>query len=159
MSVAKLWGLSAGTPASNDSPAVANGQKEAAMSSTATQVPPVIHPSFWARAATWVVNEAKTVKSTILKIAGLEPSISAAIQKAAPTLEAISNLVIPGSGNFEAHLINVWSVAASAVDAAGAADAANGVNIQLDAALVSQIKSFIPAVKAQMTGNPSAAPN
>lgn len=128
------------------------------MSSIATATTGAIHPTWWARAATWVVNEAKTVKATILKITGLEPAISAEIAKVAPTVEAISNLVLPGSGDFEAHLVDVWSVAASAVDAAGASAGANGVNVQLDAALVSKIKSFIPSVKAQMKGNPSSAP-
>lgn len=129
------------------------------MSSTSTApAGAAIHPSWWARAATWVKNEAVIVKNTITKIAGLTPAIQAEIQKVAPTVEAISNLIVPGSGAFEAHLIDVWSVAASAVDAAGTAAVANGVNVTLDTALVNAIKGFIPAVKAQMSTSAGSTP-
>jgi len=117
-----------------------------------------IHPSWFARAATWVVNEAKTVKNTIIKISGFAPAISSEITKIAPTVEALSNLVEPGLGNFESHLVDVWSVAASAVDEAGAAAAGNGISVSLDSALVDAIRGFLPAVKAKMSGTPSSAP-
>lgn len=110
----------------------------------------------FAKAATWVLNEAKATKNAIEKVAHLSPAITAEIQKVAPTFEAISNMVLPGSGNFEAHLIDVYSVAADAVDKLGAADAANGVNVTLDAALVAAIKGFLPSVKAKMVSTPAA---
>ncbi len=125
------------------------------MSSTPV-VPAVIHSSWWARAASWVKNEAVTVKNAIVKISGLSPAITAEIQKLAPTVEALTNLVAPGSANFEQHLVDVWSVAASAIDAAGAAATANGISVPLDATLVAAIKGFIPAVKSQMS--PAAGP-
>jgi rhamnogalacturonyl hydrolase YesR len=127
------------------------------MSSTPA-VPATIHPSFWARAATWVKHEAITIRNVIEKIAGLTPAITAEIQKVAPTVEALSNMILPGSGAFEAHLIDVWSVAASAVDAAGAAAAANGVSVTLDQNLVNAIKGFIPAVKSKMSSAAGTAP-
>lgn len=127
------------------------------MSSTPV-VPAPIHPSWWSRAATWVVNEAKVVKNTIVKIAGFTPEIQAEIDKIAPTAEALSNLVVPGSGAFEAHLLDVWGVAASAVNDAGAAAGANGISITLDQNLVNDIKSFIPSVKAKMSAKASSAP-
>jgi hypothetical protein len=118
---------------------------------TPTPAPVVIHPSFWARAATWVKHEASVVKNAILGIQAAVPAITAELQKVAPTVEALSEMIMPGSAGFEAHLVDVWSTVASAVDAAGNAATANGINVQLDQALVDAIKTFIPTVKAQMT--------
>ena len=120
--------------------------------------PALIHSSWYARAMTWVSNEAKTVKNTILKVVGISDKVAAAVQAEAPTIEAISNLVVPGIGNIEAHIIDVWSACASAVDAAGAAAAANGVSVQLDSGLVQAIKAVLPAVKAKMSPAASSAP-
>jgi hypothetical protein len=127
------------------------------MSSTApVAAPAAIHPSFWSKSATWVKAEAVTVRNVIEKIVGMSAAVQVEIQKIAPTVEALSNIVVPGSAAFEAHLIDVWGVVASAVDAAGAAAEANGVNVALDQTLVTAIKGFIPAVKAKMS--PSAGP-
>lgn len=128
------------------------------MSTAPAPITAPIHPSWFARAGTWVLKEATTVKNAIVKIAGLNPAIRTEIQKVAPTVEAISNLIVPGSGNFEAHLLDVWSVAASTVDAAGAAAEGNGINVTLDAALVAAIRGFTPAVKAKMSPAANAAP-
>jgi hypothetical protein len=125
---------------------------------SAPVTPAPIHVSWWAKATTWVKNEAIVVKNAVIKIAGLTPEITAELQKIAPTAEAISNMILPGSGAFEAHLVDVWSAVASNIDAAGAAATANGVNVTLDQALVDQIKAFIPAVKAKMSSQAGAAP-
>ena len=114
------------------------------------------HPAWYARAATWLVNAAKAVKNTVVKIAGMSDKLSTEIQAVAPTVEALSNIVLPGSGNFEAHILDVWSVAASAVDAADEAALANGIDVKFDAALVAAIKAVLPTVKQFL--HPAAGP-
>jgi hypothetical protein len=121
-------------------------------------VPAPIHPAWYARAGTWLLKVGTAVKNGILKVAGAEPKIAAAIAEIAPTAEAISNLVVPGSGSFEAHLLDVWGVAASAVKGAGDAAAANGISVTLDAALVAEIKAILPAVEAFLHPTASSAP-
>jgi len=127
------------------------------MGSTAV-APAQIHPSWWSRAMTWVVHEATVVKNTIIKIANMTPEIQAEVDKVAPTAEELANLVAPGSGNILAHLVDVWSVAASTIHAAGDAASANGINVPFDATLVKDIKTFIPQVKAQMSPSASSTP-
>jgi len=107
-----------------------------------------IHPAWYARAASWLLGVAKAVKNGILKVAGEEPKVEAAIKTIAPTIEAISNLIIPGSGTIEAHLVDVWSVVASAVKSAGDAAGANGLSVVIDAELVAAVKAVLPAVEA-----------
>jgi hypothetical protein len=114
-----------------------------------------IHPSFWAKAATWIVNEAKTIKNVFVKIQTEMPAVDAEIKKIAPTAEAMLALVNPVAAQFMAHAIDVWSTAASAIDASDQAVIANGINIALDSAMVAKIKSFIPTVKAQMSASPT----
>ena len=115
------------------------------------------HPSWYARAGTWFVKIGRAVKNAFTEAASKIPVIDSAIQKAAPTVEALSNMVLPGSGDFEAHLLDVWGVAANAVKDAGAAAGSNAINITLDQALVNDIKGFLPAVEAYL--HPAASPS
>jgi hypothetical protein len=119
---------------------------------------PVVHQSWWSRAATWFGHEAKTIKNVILKIVGAAPAISAEIAKIAPTLEAVSNMIVPGSATWEQHLVDVWAVSAKAVSDAGAAATANGVSVTLDQTLVDDIKGFLPAVQKYLHPTASTAP-
>ncbi|MGH9684796.1 MAG: hypothetical protein ACRD4S_14435 [Candidatus Acidiferrales bacterium] len=107
-----------------------------------------IHPAWYARAGTWLLGIGRAIKNGILKVAGEEPKIAAAIATVAPTAEALSNLLLPGSGTFEQHLLDVWGVVAAAVKDAGDAAAANGISISLDAELVAGVKAILPAVEA-----------
>lgn len=122
--------------------------------------PPVtaapIHPSWFARAGTWLLKVGHAVKTGILKVVGASATVDAELKKIAPTLEALSNLAIPGSGSFEAHVLDVWGVVASAVHAAGDAATANGVSVSLDATLVADIKAILPAVLEYL--HPQAGP-
>jgi hypothetical protein len=133
------------------------------MSSTAqppvTSTPnPTPHPAWYARAGTWLLKIGTEVKNAIIKVAGYTPVIASEIAKIAPTAEAVSNLILPGSGSFEAHLLDVWGVAANAVSDAGAAAGANGISITLDQTLVNDIKNFLPAVEKYMSSQASPAP-
>ena len=128
------------------------------MSTAANPVVGAVHPAWYARAGTWLLNIGKAVKNGILKVGGAEPKVAAAISAVAPTVEAVSNLLVPGSGTFEQHLLDVWGVAANAVKAAGDAASANGVSVTLDAELVASIKAILPAVEQFLHPAASAAP-
>jgi len=126
------------------------------MATTPIPVPTTIHPSFWAKAGTWFLKIGQSVKNTLLKVVGASAVVDTELKKVAPTLEALSNLVLPGSGTFEEHVLDVWGVVASAVHAAGDAATANGVSVSLDAQLIADIKAILPAVQQYM--HPSAGP-
>jgi hypothetical protein len=114
------------------------------------------HPAWYARAGTWFLKVGQAVKNAFLKISNEVPAVQAEIAKVAPTVEALSNMVLPGSAAFEQHLLDVWGVAANAVKDAGAAAGANAINITLDSALVADIKGFLPQVEAYL--HPAASP-
>lgn len=121
-----------------------------------TVTTPAIHPSFWAKAATWFAHEASIVKKDILWFVGKSDVIAAEVQKIEPVLGAVSDLILPGSAKWEAHLIDVWAEVAAAVHTAGDAAAANGINVAIDAQLASQVRALIPTVQTYL--HPSAGP-
>ena len=116
------------------------------------------HPAWYARAGMWFLKIGQAVKTAVLKISGEMPAVQAEIAKVAPTVEAVSNMVFPGSATFEQHLLDVWGVAANAVKDAGAAAGGNAISITLDQTLVNDIKGFLPAVEAYLHPAASAAP-
>jgi hypothetical protein len=135
------------------------------MSSTATApvAPATVHQSWWTKAATWLLKIGHAIKQGLADAVAAEPKIAAVIANVAPTIEGVSNLVVPGSGNFEAHVMDVYGYVAKAVADAGVA--ANSVSIttpagslQLDQQLVADIKGFLPAVQTFMhtAANPAA---
>ena len=129
------------------------------MSTTpSSPTPATPHAAWYARAGTWFLKIGRTVKGVFQKIASDMPAVQAEIQKVAPTVEKLSELVLPGSATFEQHLLDVWGVAANAVKDAGAAAGANGINVTLDSALVADIKGFLPQVEAYLDPAASAAP-
>ena len=72
------------------------------------------------------------------------------------TIESITSLVDPNAANIERAGFAVLGVVINALDAAGAAGAANGLNVSLDAQLVADIKAIAAAVKGAVSV--SAAP-
>ena len=68
------------------------------------------------------------------------------VEAAAPTVEAVTALVSPTVASIERVGDAVLGAVIAAIEAAGAA--AGGVSLTLDADLVADIKSIIPAVKA-----------
>ena len=128
------------------------------MATTPPVTPAPIHPSWFSKALTWVKHEASVVKNSVLWLANKEPAVAAGIQKIAPTVEELSNLFVPGLGNIEQHVVDVYGVVASAVHAAGDAAAANGVSVTLDAALIADIKAVLPAILKYLSPQASSAP-
>jgi hypothetical protein len=123
----------------------------------ATPAPAAPHATWYARAGTWFLKIGHAIKGAILKISNEMPAVQAEIAKVAPTVEAISEMLLPGSSAFEQHLLDVWGVAANAVKDAGAAAGANAISITLDESLIADIKGFLPAVEAYL--HPAASPS
>jgi hypothetical protein len=104
----------------------------------------------FATAASDVVKTAKFVETSVLPV----------LQKAqaqASTIESVTALVSPSAANIERAGFAVLGVVINAIDAAGAAAGANGLNVTLDASLVADIKAIAAAVKAAVSPAASAA--
>jgi hypothetical protein len=96
----------------------------------------------FATAAKDVVAAAKFVQAHVLPV----------LQKAKAdegTIEAITGLVSPAAVNIERAAFAVLGTIIKAIEDGGQAASAGGLNVQLDANLVADIKSIIPAVRAQ----------
>jgi hypothetical protein len=76
----------------------------------------------------------------------------------APMIEAITGLVSPQLVNVERVGEAVLGVVIQAIQDGGAASGANGLSITLDAVLVADIRSIVPAVKAAATQLTAAVP-
>src|SRR5215469_18207492 len=90
-------------------------------------------------AASDTVKAAKFVEVSVL------PVLKKA-QADQSTIEAITSLVSPQAANIERAAFAVLGVIINALDAAGAAAGANGLNVTLDARPVADIKSIAPLV-------------
>ena len=93
-----------------------------------------------AAAASDVVKVAKFVETKVL------PVLKQA-QAEALTIEAVTALVSPQAADIERMGFAVLGVVIKAIDDAGTAAGANGLNVSLDAQLVADIKSIASTVK------------
>ena len=79
----------------------------------------------------------------------VEQKIPPAMKQAeAPTIEAVTALVSPQAANIERVRFAVLGLVIKAIDDAGTAAGANGLNVTLDAQIVGDIKSIASAVKS-----------
>jgi len=123
------------------------------MATTATP-----HQAWYARAATALKRAALAVKNEILKIAGEAPAVMADLQKAAPTVEGITNLVLgPGATAIETVAMDVFGVVAKAIEDAGSAATNNGLSLSLDAQIVADVQAILPTVKKFLDPGATAA--
>jgi len=99
-------------------------------------------------AASDTVKVAKFVETSVL------PVLKSA-QANQSTIEAVTSLVRPQAANIERAGFVVLGVVIDALDAAGAAAGANGLNVTLDAQLVADSKAIAAAVKSVVS--PAAA--
>ena len=102
-------------------------------------------------AAQDVVKTAKFVETSVL------PALKTA-QANEATIESITSLVSPSAANIERAGFAVLGVIINAIDAAGSAASANGLNVTLDAQLVADVKAIAAAVKGAMSPAVAAAP-
>jgi antitoxin component of RelBE/YafQ-DinJ toxin-antitoxin module len=98
-----------------------------------------------------VVKTAKFVETSVL------PVLKSA-QANQSTIETVTSLVSPQAANIERAGFAVLGVIINAIDAAGAAAGANGLNVTLDAQLVADVKAIAAAVKRAMGPAVAAAP-
>jgi hypothetical protein len=98
----------------------------------------------FAAAAKDIVATAKTIQSSVL------PVLTKAATQAS-TIEAVTGLVSPAAVNIERVAFAVLGTIIKTISDAGTAIAAGGLNVQLDATVVADIKSIIPAVKSSAT--------
>jgi hypothetical protein len=96
-----------------------------------------------AAAASDTVKAAKFVETSVL------PVLKKA-QADQSTIEAVTSLVSPQAANIERAGFAVLGVVINALDTAGAAVGANGLNVTLDAQLVADIKAIAAAVKGAL---------
>jgi hypothetical protein len=96
-----------------------------------------------ATAAQDVVKTAKFVETSVL------PVLKSA-QANQSTIETVTSLVSPQAANIERAGFAVLGVIINAIDAAGSAAGANGLNVTLDAQLVADVKAIAAAVKGAM---------
>jgi hypothetical protein len=94
-----------------------------------------------ASAASDVVKVAKFVEQSVL------PVLKNA-QADAPTIQALTAVDSPQAANIERLGFAVLGVVIKAIEDAGAAAGANGLNVSLDAQLVADIKSIAGTVKS-----------
>ena len=88
-----------------------------------------------------------TVAADIVKGARAVASVMIKAEKAEPQAEALTALFFPQAVELERGAFALLGVAAQAVTDAGNAAEANGVNVALDAQLVTDIKVLIQAIE------------
>jgi hypothetical protein len=96
-----------------------------------------------AAAASDTVKVAKFVETCVL------PLLRKA-QTNESTIKSITSLINPQAANIEQAGFAVLGMVINALDAAGAAAAANGLNVTLDAQLVADIKAIAAEVKGAL---------
>ena len=87
------------------------------------------------------------VAQDIVKGARTAAVILQQVQKSAPEIEGITGLIYPQAVELERGAFALLGMAADAVQRAGDAAAANGVNVQLDSATINSIKALIPGIE------------
>ena len=99
---------------------------------------------------------AEKLKAAIVGAAGV-------VDKAEPEIKVIEDLangvvaqIYPGAGVVAQAIEAAMSKVFTAIDAAGAAASANGLNLQLDQATVDAVKAALPTVKAQAQTTPGS---
>jgi hypothetical protein len=96
----------------------------------------------FATAAKDLVAAARFVQSHVLPV--LEKTSTQA-----STIEAITGLVSPAAVSVERCAFAALGTILKAIQDGGQAAAAGGLNVQLDAALIADIKAILPALKGQ----------
>lgn len=129
----------------------------------ATPAPATIHASWFAKATTWLLKIGHAIKSGLTKAAAEEPKVAAAIAQVAPSIEEVSNLILPGSGNIEQHIIDGYSYFAKLLHEGG--DAVTSItlssptgSVAVDAQFIADAKAFLPTIKSLLHPAANAAP-
>ncbi len=96
----------------------------------------------FASAAKDIVSASKVIQTSVI------PVLTKASTQAS-TIEAVTGLISPAAANIERVAFAALGLIIKVMGESTQAVAAGGLNVQLDAALVADIKAIIPAVKTQ----------
>ena len=94
-----------------------------------------------------VVKGAEWLKSEVVKAAEAAPGAIAKVEADAPEVEALANVIFPGSSAFVSAGLSVLEEVAGAIESAGSAAEANLLSAGLDQAVINNVKALIPAIK------------
>lgn len=94
------------------------------------------------------VAYAKDFKSAVLKAAEEAPVILGDIEKDAPEVEAVTNLLFPQAAAVEQTALAALEVIAQVVEDAGSAATTNGLSVSLDQSLIADVQKILPSLKA-----------
>ncbi len=108
-------------------------------------VAPSIHQSWFSKAISWVLKIGTTIKSGLTKATNEEPKVAAAIATVAPSIEEVSNLILPGSGMIEQHIIDASSYFYKLLREGG--DAVNSITLTSPVGSVAVDSQFIADMK------------
>lgn len=103
----------------------------------------------------FVVGAAK-VKAAVIWAAGQEPKIAAEVAAVEAVANSLINQVYPGADVVAVAIEGVFGHILDAVEKAGPAAGANGMDVTLDTALVNAVKAALPIVKAQAQTTPGS---
>jgi hypothetical protein len=95
-----------------------------------------------------LVGAAKDFKAAVLKAAEDTPGIVADVQKDAPEVAALVELAFPGYAAIEQTALAAFEAIAQAVEDAGPAASANGLQVNLDKNIIADVQAALPALKA-----------
>ena len=93
------------------------------------------------------VKAAKKFKSILLTAAADAPKVMGKVAADAPEVEALINLIYPGSSAIESTSLAVLEAIATAVEGAGTAAGANGLTVSLDQAVIADVKAILPTLQ------------
>lgn len=99
---------------------------------------------------------ASDLKKVVIAAENAVKAAQPAIQTAESIANEVAAAIYPGSEVVLVAIEAILSKAFNAVDAAGDAAAANGLNLQLDEATVTAIKAALPIVKVQAATTPGS---
>jgi hypothetical protein len=103
-------------------------------------------------------KDASKVKTAIIKaVAELDSVVLPDVEKYAPEIEAVANVIVPGSATYVQIALSWAEDCAAALDKGGAAVESNLTNAGLDTAAIQALKSLIPTLKAVAAAKPATA--
>ena len=105
-----------------------------------------------------IVKDGSKVKTAIIKaVTELDSVVLPDVEKYTPEIEAVANVIVPGSATYVAIALSWAEDCAAALDKGGAAVESNLTNAGLDTAAIQALKSLIPTLKAVAAAKPATA--
>jgi hypothetical protein len=94
-----------------------------------------------------VLNIGSKIKAGLAAAEGDAVKMASFLETNAPEINALASLAGPGAIGVTNTALSVLNVVITAVKGAGAAGAANGLNVSLDAALIAEVKAVLAGIE------------